>query len=88
MKTKLKITAAIAFAVLFVGKSFAQEWEHSIEYSMNDDECFELYDAFEMTNGLAPEKHRKSDSSYNFEFCFHSIIVLSTSHFRLPSRWR
>ena len=51
MKTKLKITAAIAFAVLFVGKSFAQEWEHSIEYSMNDDECFELYDAFEMTNG-------------------------------------
>ena len=50
MKTKLKIIAAIAFAVLFVGKSFAQEWEHSIEYSMNDDECFELYDAFEMTN--------------------------------------
>ena len=51
MKSKPKITAAIAFAVLFVGNAFAQEWEYSIEYSMNDDECFELYDAFEMTNG-------------------------------------
>ena len=51
MITNLKITAAIAFAVLFGSKAFAQEWQHSIEYSMNDDECFELYDAIEMING-------------------------------------
>ena len=32
-------------------RAFAQKWEYSIEYSMNDDECFELYDAIEMING-------------------------------------
>jgi len=51
MITKLKFIAAIAFAVLFGSKALAQEWQHSIEYSMNDDECFELYDAIEMING-------------------------------------
>ena len=51
MITNLKFIAAIAFAVLFGSKALAQEWQHSIEYSMNDDECFELYDAIEMING-------------------------------------
>ena len=36
MKTKLKFTVAIAFAVLFVGKSFAQEWEYVRTYDANE----------------------------------------------------
>ena len=51
MKTKLKFIAAIAFAVLFVGKAFAQEWEYSIEYSDYDTSCFNQYDAVELSNG-------------------------------------
>lgn len=51
MNTRFKITVAFALVLLFGAKAFAQEWKYAIEYSMNDDECLELYDAVEMSNG-------------------------------------
>ncbi|MCQ2314860.1 MAG: T9SS type A sorting domain-containing protein [Bacteroidales bacterium] len=40
-----------AFALLFGAKVFAQEWEHSYEYSMNDSLCYTYQDAIELTDG-------------------------------------
>ncbi len=51
MNKFFRLSVAFALAMLFGVKAIAQEWEHSIAYSMDDDECFELYDAIEMTNG-------------------------------------
>lgn len=50
MNKFFRLSVAFALAMLFGVKAIAQEWGHSIAYSMNDDDCFELYDAFEMTN--------------------------------------
>ena len=38
-------------ALIIRANAFSQVWVYSLEHSMNDDECFELYDAIEMTNG-------------------------------------
>ena len=46
-----RIYALLALLIIIGVNAFGQEWEHSIEYSMDDDECFELYDAVEMSNG-------------------------------------
>ena len=52
MKTKLKFIAAIAFAVLFGGNAFAQEWEYAIEYNVySNPEMTHQYCAYEMSNG-------------------------------------
>lgn len=40
-----------AFALLFGAKVFAQQWEHSYEYSMNDSLCYTYQDAIELTDG-------------------------------------
>ena len=45
MKTKLKIAAAIAFAVLFGAKAFGQEWEYTIPYQMSDSVMIRRQDA-------------------------------------------
>lgn len=50
MKTT-RITALLAFLLIFGAKAFGQEWELSLEYSTNDTSCFTLYDAIEMSNG-------------------------------------
>ena len=41
----------VALALIIRANAFSQVWVYSLEHSMNDDECFELYDAIEMTNG-------------------------------------
>ena len=52
MITKLKFIAAIAFAVLFGGNAFAQEWKYAIEYNVySNPEMTHQYCAYELSDG-------------------------------------
>ena len=81
MNTRFKITVAIALVLLFGAKVFGQEWEYSIEYSMDDDECFELYDAVEMSNGnvaLSSSLYYKSGAG-DFYSAHPAVTLLSAN---------
>ena len=71
----------VALALLFGAKAFGQEWEYAKEYSMNDDECFELYDAVEMSNGnvaLSSSLYFKSGAG-DFYSAHPAVTLLSAN---------
>ena len=78
---KYGLYALLALLLLFGTKAVAQEWEHSIAYSMNDDECFELYDAVEMSNGnvaLSSSLYFKSGAG-DFYSAHPAVTLLSAN---------
>lgn len=51
MNTKLKLTVAFAFALLFGGKAFGQEWEQTYEWHFFGEEEFDLVKPYETSSG-------------------------------------
>ena len=51
MNTKFKFSAAFVLMLVFGGRVFGQEWEHSHEYAYSDTCVFSYSEASEMTNG-------------------------------------
>lgn len=78
---KYGLYALLALLLMSGTKAVAQEWEHSIAYSMNDDECFELYDAVEMSNGnvaLSSSLYFKSGAG-DFYSAHPAVTLLSAN---------
>ena len=92
MNTKLKLIAAIAFAVLFGGKAFAQEWEYVDEFSYSDNECMVSFDATELSDGtIAVSSVHYFKSGEGDFYSYHSAarklsangeLLAEKSHFR------
>ena len=77
----MKKIFVIALALILRANAFSQVWEHSIEYSMNDEECFELYDVVEMSNGnvaLSSSLYYKSGAG-DFYSAHPAVTLLSAN---------
>jgi hypothetical protein len=92
MNTKHRISIVFALVLMFVAKTFGQEWEFADEFSYSSNECMTNFDATELSDGtIAVSSVHYFKSGEGDFYSYHSAarklsavgeLLAEKSHFR------